>query len=168
MAKGLIGHLRNIYFAAGGAYNEEWRATLWEEADACGSYRACFIYPSSKIVFKIPIKANGAYCCEEEFRIYKIAEKYGLATFFAKPLKKIKICHCVYAYAYEYVGGTQPTEYLPDYIEGRLSHGRNRGKKQAYEELKFFLERYNIRDLHDENWVLTNYRLPKIIDYGWY
>lgn len=168
MAKGLISHLRNIYFVAGGAYNEEWKETLWDEADACGSYRACFIYPNSKVVFKVPIDACGAYCCEEEFHIYEKAKKYGLATFFAKPLKKVKICHGVYAYVYEYVEGTCPMGYLPDYIERRLSRGKNRGKKQTYEELKIFLEGHNIRDLHEDNWVLTSYRLPKIIDYGWF
>lgn len=168
MAKGLIGYLRWVYFAIGRAYDERWEETLREKADAYGCYRACFIYPNSKVVFKVPTKACGTLCCEEEFRIYEKAERCGLACFFAKPLKKIKVCHGVYAYAYEYVEGTQPTRYLPNYIEERLARGRNRGKKEVYEELKFFLERYNIRDLHDENWVLTNYRLPKIMDYGWY
>lgn len=168
MAKGLIGYLRGIYFSAGGAYDEEWKETLRDEADFCGSYRACFIRPNSKIVFKVPINVQGAYCCEEEFRIYEKAKEYGLTIFFAKPLKKVKVCHGVYAYMYEYVEGIRPEGYLPDYIERRLSHGRNKGKKQIYEELNFFLERYNIRDLHEDNWILTDYRLPKIMDYGWF
>lgn len=168
MAKGLIGYLRSVYFAADGAYNEEWKETLWDAADACGSFRACFIYPNSGIVFKVPINTRGIDCCEEEFHLYEKAKKCGLACFFAKPLKKVKICHGVYAYAYEYVKGARPMGYLPNYIERRLSRGRNGGKKQTYEELKTFLERHSIRDLHEDNWVLTNYRLPKIMDYGWF
>lgn len=170
MGKGLINHLRRVYFSAGGrAYNGKWKETLWEEAYVCGSYRACFIYPNSKIVFKIPINAQGVRCCEEEFFLYKKAEKWGLATFFAKPLKRVEICGDVYAYMYEYVEGVRPIDYyLPDYIEERLHRGRNKGKKQIYEKLKIFLQSYNIRDLHEENWVLTSYRLPKILDYGWF
>lgn len=168
MAKGLINQLRKIYRKAGG-YGGEWKKTLWDEADFCGSYRACFICPRSDIVFKVPLDARGAICCEEEFRLYKEAKKAGLEIFFAKPLKRIKICDNVCAYAYEYVAGVQPIEnYLPDYIEKRLHHGRNGGKKQVYEKLVTFLEWQNIRDLHDENWVLTSYRLPKIVDYGWF
>lgn len=168
MAKGLIGHLRMVYRSAGGTYGKKWNEMLGDEADACGRYRACFLYPSSDIVFKVPLSARGQICCENEFGIYRRAEKAGLETFFAKPLKRVKIYDNVYAYVYEYVGGAQPTGYLPDYIEKRLRHGRNRGKKQIYERLTFFLESQDIRDLHDENWVLTPYRLPKIVDYGWF
>lgn len=169
MAKGLIGHLRMVYRSAGGNYSKEWREMLQDEADACGSYRACFLYPSSNIVFKIPLDVRGAICCEEEFQLYREAEKAGLEIFFAKPLKRVEICDNVFAYAFEYVGGAQPLEnYLPDYIERRQRHGKNKGKKQVYEKLNIFLEVHNIRDLHDENWVLTSYRLPKILDYGWF
>lgn len=169
MAKGLIGHLRMVYRSAGVAYGNKWQEMLWDEADACGSYRACFLYPYSDVVFKVPLSVKGKICCESEFGIYRRAEKAGLEMFFAKPLKRVKICDNVYAYVYEYVGGAQPLEnYLPDYIEKRLRHGRNKGKKQIYEKLATFLESENIRDLHDENWVLTSYRLPKILDYGWF
>lgn len=169
MAKGLIGHLRTVYRSAGENYGKEWREILWDEADACGSYRACFLYPRSNIVFKVPLSVRGDICCESEFRIYEEAEKAGLEMFFAKPLKRVEICDNVYAYTYEYVGGAQPIEcYLPDYIEKRLHHRKNKGRKQIYERLVTFLEWHNIRDLHDENWVLTPYRLPKILDYGWF
>lgn len=169
MAKGLIGHLRIVYRSVGESYCKEWREMLWDEADACGSYRVCFLYPRSDVVFKVPLSAMGQICCESEFRIYREAEKAGLEMFFAKPLRRVEICDNVYAYAYEYVGGAQPIEnYLPDYIEKCLHRRRNRGKKQIYEKLAAFLEAQDIRDLHDENWVLTPYRLPKILDYGWF
>ena len=169
MGKGLINRLREIYRKADGAYSRKWKEILWNESDAAGSYRACFIYPHSNIVFKIPLDVKGAICCEEEFRLYREAEKAGLGIFFAKPLKRVEICDNVCAYAFEYVGGAQPLEsYLPDYIERRQHHGKNKGKKQVYEKLNIFLESHNIRDLHDENWVLTSYRLPKILDYGWF
>lgn len=169
MGKGLINHLRKLYREAGGAYGNEWRTALWEESDAAGSYRACFMYPRSGIVFKIPLSVRGAICCEEEFRLYKEAEKTGLGIFFAKPLKRVEICDNVCAYAFEYVEGAQPIDYyLPDYINGRLRRGKKEGRKQVYKKLSFFLEAHNINDLHDENWVLTSYRLPKIIDYGWF
>lgn len=169
MAKGLINHLRKIYREVGGAYGGEWRETLWNESDIAGSYRACFLYPSSNIVFKVPLSARGAICCEEEFRLYGEAEKAGLGIFFAKPLKRVEIRDNVYAYAFEYVGGAQPIDYyLTDYITERLRRGKNKGRKPIYEKLSIFLESQNIRDLHDENWVLTSYRLPKILDYGWF
>ena len=169
MGKGLINHLRKIYREAGGAYSGEWSETLWNESDVAGSYRACFLYPSSSIVFKVPLSVRGAICCEEEFRLYRKAEKAGLGIFFAKPLKRVEICDNVYAYAFEYVGGAQPIDYyLTDYITERLRRGKNKGRKPIYEKLSIFLESQNIRDLHDENWVLTSYRLPKILDYGWF
>ena len=169
MAKGLINYLRKVYRETDGAYGVKWKEKFWSEADFCGSYRACFIYPRSNIVFKVPLSVRGELCCESEFRIYREAEKVGLEMFFAKPLKRVKICDDVYAYAYEYAGGVQPIEnYLPDYIERYLCHGGNRGKKQTYEKLATFLESQDIRDLHDENWVLTSYRWPKILDYGWF
>lgn len=169
MAKGLIGHLRMVYRSVGGNYGNRWREMLWDEADACGGYRACFLYPRSGIVFKIPLSARGAICCEEEFRLYREAEKAGLGIFFARPLKRVEIDDDVYAYAFEYVGGAQPIDYyLPDYINERLHHGKNEGRKRIYKKLTIFLEAYNINDLHDENWVLTSYRLPKILDYGWF
>lgn len=169
MAKGIIGHLRMLYRSAGGSYSKEWREILWDEADACGSYRACFLYPRSDVVFKVPLSARGQICCESEFRIYGEAEKAGLEVFFARPLKRVEIGDNVYAYVYEYAGGVQPLEnYLPDYIKKCQRHGGNKGKKQVYEKLATFLEWQGIRDLHDENWVLTSYRLPKIVDYGWF
>ena len=169
MAKGLIGHLRKVCRSAGWTYSKEWQEMLWDEADACGSYRACFLYPRSNIVFKVPLSVRGEICCESEFKIYEEAEKAGLEMFFAKPLKRVEICDNVYTYTYEYVGGAQPIDYyLPDYIEDRRHHGKNKGRRQIYEKLNIFLEVHNIRDLHDENWVLTSYRLPKILDYGWF
>lgn len=169
MGKGLINHLRKVYREAGGAYGRKWEEILWSESDVAGCYRACFIYPHSNIVFKVPLSVRGSICCEDEFRLYGEAKKAGLGEFFAKPLKRVEICDNICAYAYEYVYGAQPIDYwLPDYIEERARRGRNKGKTQVYEKLGIFLESHNIRDLHDENWVLTSYRLPKIFDYGWY
>ena len=167
--KGLINYLRKIYRASSSAYDKEWKDNLYVKSDACGGYRACFIYPHSSIVFKVPLSVRGAICCEDEFRIYEKAKRRGLEMFFARPLKKVEICENVYAYAYEYVKGMQVGDtYLNDYIDMRLGHGRNGGKKQTYDKLLEFLDDYGVRDLHDENWVLTSFRLPKIMDYGWF
>lgn len=153
-------------------YSHEWVDELIEDAEAngaAGKYRACFVYPSEKVVIKVPLSQAGLACCEDELRIFNMAQKEGLGHFFAEPIEKIELFENVYAYKYEFVcGKTLKHIYCEDILYCLSTKNKVNNKGRVYQKLLDFLDNNNISDLHEQDWKITEHHIPKIMDYGWF
>lgn len=153
-------------------YSLEWVNELFEDTEfngAMGRYRACFTYPSENVVIKVPRSQVGLACCEDELRIFNIAQEEGLELFFARPIEKIQLFGNVYAYKYEFVHGRAlKGMYCDEYLSLLLNRNKVNNKGRVYQKLIDFLDDNGIADLHDENWKITEHHIPKILDYGWF
>lgn len=170
-SQGIITYLRLRYREIE-PYSYEWFDELVEDTEfngAMGKFRACFTYSSENVVIKVPLSRAGLACCEDELRIFNMAREKGLEHFFARPMEKIELFDGVYAYKYEFVHGKTLEDMYCEDILGCLSD-RNKvnNKGQVYQKLLDFLEENNISDLHSGNWKMTEYHIPKIMDYGWF
>lgn len=136
-----------------------------------GLFRCVIISNKRNIVIKTGRNDTGHKQCLREIYYYKQAENWGLEHHFAKCL--YKFCHFGHwFYVYEKVPNIGYIPYIndPDDFHSEII-GSEEGILQGFnsqeevDELEFFLRRYKIGDIHDQNCGFQNDSVV-IVDYA--